>query len=731
MKYGMWLDEWFRNYIQPSSKIKTCERYSEIIEKHLKVKLGEYELDELTPLVLQRYVTGLMQSGNIVTGKGLAANSVNGIITVIQNSLKLAYTLGELKEYTADKIKRPKTKEKEVSCFSLAEQKKIEQAALSSKKRKFIGIVICLYSGLRIGELLALTWSDIDFTKGTLAVNKTCHDGRDEKGNLCRITDLPKTASSKRMIPLPKQLLPVLKEYKRKSISEYVVESENGEPPTVRSYQRTFELLQKRLHTLVVTRELKNYGVEVYFVEDNIRTMDGDGELRLTIMATLAQEESRKISERVRAGQKISRDKGVLFGNGNILGYDRDKAKGTYVINPEQAETVRMIYDMYSAGKGMSQIRNELIRLKRKDSSGLVRWENCKIARILHNSTYKGYPAYLKSRRNNFLDQKIIRNRDEDTYLYVKGDFEPIISEKQWDRCRQIREQRVRRNKILTENGEKSHLTGVHTSDDVWTKKLRCRCGYRMRRNKWRKNRNGELIYGYKCYNQLNNGTKTTRLQAGVDDAGFCDLKEICDWKLEMMARRIFSGLWGNKKDILNKVSSLYQVGVFMEYREAETVKDRVTEQLAKLDEKLKKLTRMRLEDEITRESYFEFKSEIEKEKLDLLSKRRVLDAGMVPNGNPEDPAKKAEDFLLAKMDFTDHRIDRDVIGQFVGTIVPVTETCFNWYMNFDLADKSDDMKRLVWEFTIDYKEAKSYRKERDGMLRQNQWHDLTVRVFM
>ena len=145
MKYGMWLDEWFRNYIQPSSKIKTCERYSEIIEKHLKVKLGEYELDELTPLVLQRYVTELLRSGNIVTGKGLAANSVNGIITVIQNSLKLAYTLGELKEYTADKIKRPKTKEKDVSCFTLPEQKKIEQTVLTSKKPKLFGIVLCLY----------------------------------------------------------------------------------------------------------------------------------------------------------------------------------------------------------------------------------------------------------------------------------------------------------------------------------------------------------------------------------------------------------------------------------------------------------------------------------------------------------------------------------------------------------------------------------------------------------
>ena len=160
MKYKDWLDVWFVNYIEPSSKTKTCERYSEIIEKHLKVKLGEYELEELSPIIIQKYITELMQSGNLTTGKGLAANSVNGIITVIQNSLKLAYTLGELKEYTTDKIRRPKTKEKEVSCFSLAEQKKIEQAALSNKKRKFIGIVICLYSGLRIGELLALRCSE-------------------------------------------------------------------------------------------------------------------------------------------------------------------------------------------------------------------------------------------------------------------------------------------------------------------------------------------------------------------------------------------------------------------------------------------------------------------------------------------------------------------------------------------------------------------------------------------
>ena len=121
--------------------------------------------------------------------------------------------------------------------------------------------------------------------------------------------------------------------------------------------------------TLVITRQLKEMGIEVYFVEDNIWTMDNDGELRLTIMATLAQEESRKTSERVRAGQKISRDNGVLYGNGNILGYDR--LGDTYVINEEQAETVRMIYDLYLNGYGFTKIVNELVRQKRKDSSGL------------------------------------------------------------------------------------------------------------------------------------------------------------------------------------------------------------------------------------------------------------------------------------------------------------------------------------------------------------------------
>ncbi len=246
MKYGIWLDEWFCNYIRPSSKSRTSERYSEIIEKRLKVKLGKYELDELTPLVLQRYITELIESGNMKTGKGLAANSVNGIITVIQNSLKLAYALGTIKEYAADKIRRPKTKEKEVTCFTLSEQKKIERAALSGKKTKWLGIVVCLYTGLRIGELLALEWKDVDFQKGVLTVSKSRHEGKDENGRYAQIVESPKTVSSRRCIPLPKQILCELRLLKRKSRSVYVISNGERSIP-VRSYQRSFERLLKKL----------------------------------------------------------------------------------------------------------------------------------------------------------------------------------------------------------------------------------------------------------------------------------------------------------------------------------------------------------------------------------------------------------------------------------------------------------------------------------------------------
>ena len=143
------------------------------------------------------------------------------------------------------------------------------------------------------------------------------------------------------------------------------------------------------------TRILKKYGVEVYFTEDNIWTLnDEDGELRLTIMATLAQNESKKTSIRVKAGQMISFQNGVPYGNGNILGYDRVGKE--FVINEEQAKTVRMIYDMYLDGMGMRKIQFALEAAGRKTSTGLTNWYSSYISRVLNNPFYCGVILYRR-----------------------------------------------------------------------------------------------------------------------------------------------------------------------------------------------------------------------------------------------------------------------------------------------------------------------------------------------
>lgn len=245
MIYDAWLNEWLEHFVKPTSKKRTYDRYRQLATG-IGRRFGNVEINDLSPLLLQRYVTELLETGNRRTGKGLSPNTVNGVISIIQSSLKTAAAVGVADHYIAGEIKRPKVMEKPVECFSLPEQKAIETAVLNGKKPKLLGIVLCLYSGLRIGELLALEWSDVDLTKGVLSVTKSCHYGHGQNG-FERFVERPKTATSERLIPIPKQLLPILKQHKKAVQSEYVI-SDKRKPVAVRSYQRSFELLQKRLH---------------------------------------------------------------------------------------------------------------------------------------------------------------------------------------------------------------------------------------------------------------------------------------------------------------------------------------------------------------------------------------------------------------------------------------------------------------------------------------------------
>ncbi len=151
--------------------------------------------------------------------------------------------------------------------------------------------------------------------------------------------------------------------------------------------------------------------------------------------------------------------------------------------------------------------------------------------------------------------------------------------------------------------------------------------------------------------------------------------------------------------------------------------------EIEKIDEKLKRLMQMRLDDELPKEEYLEFKSDLENKRNALILKRSKLETKK--ESGADVLTERIQDFLLAKMNFSEHCIDRDIIFQFVSMIIPRTETCFEWYLNFDLMDKPNEEKRMVWEFSIEFQEAKSYRTEVNSILRQTQWKDLLVRVYI
>ncbi len=426
--------------------------------------------------------------------------------------------------------------------------------------------------------------------------------------------------------------------------------------------------------TLVATRELKSLKVEVFFVEENIWTLDGDGELRLTLMATLAQDESRKISERVRAGQYISRMNKTLYGNGNILGYRR--VGNTYVIEPEQAETVRMIYSWYLQGLGMRAIMGKLIESKRKCANGLIKWDTTKVSRILHNATYKGYIGYNKSQINNYLEQKVIRNSEED-YILVKGDFEPIIPEDIWDACRDMRKSRSQTVPAL-QKAQKTRVIGITPSSDVWTNKLRCECGSKFKRYKWREDKNKRRHFGYSCYSRFNNGRASVRERLGLDTEGYCDMPSVNEHKLDVMAAVLMDNLLKDKAEVIEEAIKI--LNETLKEKSFESKKDvwGIRQRIDKAEKKLDNLLTMRTEGEIGKEEYKRAKIKIEEE---IKSLKEEL------NGEQNKSEKTDFNFdldyvrkLLGKIYFMeDGRVEKDLLFELVDTITVCKNNVFKW----------------------------------------------------
>lgn len=211
------------------------------------------------------------------------------------------------------------------------------------------------------------------------------------------------------------------------------------------------------LDSIKYTGELLLSGVGVYFLNDNINTILPDSELRLTLMSSIAQDEVRKLSERVSFGMKRSIDNGVVLGSSNIYGYTKDKGK--LVINEEEAEMIRIIFNRYAnTTDGLSKVSKYLYDLGYKSRTG-KRIDPTILTRIIENPKYKGYYCGNKSKVLDYRTKQKKKLNESDWITYKDyNNVPPIISEELWNKANNKLKQRQHSftnrkvNKVIFQN---------------------------------------------------------------------------------------------------------------------------------------------------------------------------------------------------------------------------------------------------------------------------------------
>ena len=433
--------------------------------------------------------------------------------------------------------------------------------------------------------------------------------------------------------------------------------------------------------TLNYTRKLRDHGVEVYFINDGIKTFDGDGELRLTLMATLAQDESRKTSIRVKSGQQTSMNNGVIYGNGNILGYD--KVGKEMIINPEQARTVRLIYDMYLAGAGLVKIKDELERRGYKTSQGKDKWFPTVISHVLKNSFYCGIITYHKEYVPDYLKQKKVKNYGEIEFTQVQGTHEPIVTVEEFERVQKIMADKTNGMPYLRKGKQK----GKKPRTTVWGKLLICECGHTFNMRRWDR-ADRQPGNSYQCYSSVQTGSYESRKKKGLPLDGICQSPMIPEWRLQMMANLIFRKYLSEKDKVLalaNSILECYNGGTEEPDNTEALLKAKQTE-LARLQKKLDNYIEMRAEGDLSRELFRSKCNEIEPKIKKLQDEIETLTAASKPK-EVVDYTEKLTVLQYALEQYTNidegQDVPESVIEAFVVKIV-VSKEGFDWYLRFD-----------------------------------------------
>lgn len=389
------------------------------------------------------------------------------------------------------------------------------------------------------------------------------------------------------------------------------------------------------LDSIKYTQELLSNGVGVHFLSDSINTFQPDSELRLTIMSSIAQEEIRKLSERVRFGYKRSVEKGIVPGSNNIYGYTKNKGK--LVIDEEQAKFIRLIFETYvSENIGVYRLGFKLF-----DEYGITNYSGKPIAgtvikNIIRNPKYKGYFCAHKETTVDYHDRKRKRFKRDEWIVYKDNETcPPIVSEELWDKANEILDVRSKKHDQINKNNKynKFPFSGLmHCYFDGATfvrGTYQIGKGDRSRRRKF-----------WACNNYRIHGKKKTE-GCNSPVLYYEELVEVC--------KKILNMILVCQDDLISEINDMISdIRTKKDYKKEIKLID---EKLFKTNNEKKELIMMRMRKEIDLKEYNSLKDDLD-DKINSLeeNKRKLIEEEQNEQSsekNYEDFKKKINDMVL------------------------------------------------------------------------------------
>mgnify|MGYP003548920225 FL=1 len=390
------------------------------------------------------------------------------------------------------------------------------------------------------------------------------------------------------------------------------------------------------LDSIKYTQELLSCGVGVHFLSDNINTFQTDSELRLTIMSSIAQEEIRKLSERVRFGYKRSVEKGIVPGSNNIYGYTKNKGK--LVIDEEQAKFIRLIFETYvSENIGVHRLGFKLF-----EEYGVTNYSGKPIAgtvikNIIRNPKYKGYFCAHKETTVDYHDRKRKRFKRDEWIVYKDNETcPPIVSEELWDKANEILDARSKKHDQINKNNKYnkfpfSGLMHCHFDGATFVRgTYQIGKGDRSRRRKF-----------WACNNYRIHGKKKTE-GCNSPVLYYEELVEVC--------KKILNMILVCQDDLISEINDMISdIRTKKDYKKEIKLID---EKLFKTNNEKKELIMMRMRKEIDLKEYNSLKDDLD-EKINSLeeNKRKLIEEEQNEQSsekNFEEFKKKINDMVLS-----------------------------------------------------------------------------------